>query len=678
MKKLLYISIFAAFLGCKDDEVIRGTAVSFYPKLVDAITEGGSTSASLELTGPGTGTVTIRVSDPQFITTTPAMTDGTLQIVFDGDDSETIDISVARGGRSDDYTVDFDVVAVSGDIEDIAKGTFRLFVNTIPSLQLPFLDDFESCSEEFATPELWIEEFVGDSKTDRGWGCRATDGFAGTRGVRASAFGGETGTDHSWLITNGSLDLSTVSEVYMTFDIKSNFSGDGDLFVKWSEDYSGAGDPTVATWTEVPGVASQLPAQGSGSYKKVAADISTLIGKKIFIGFQYVGASSTSSASFEMDNISISNDGSAFEFFQLPFADDLNLCSDFSIPANFIQEIVPGSKLDRGWECSSNGVSGSQAVSVSALGGVSGTADAWLISTKAFDLESVTVGTLSFDIKSSVAGSGELNILWSEDYSGTGNPSNATWTEFSGFTLPSGGSNAYTNVEVDIIDAVGTTSFFAFQFVGGTNTSSISYDLDNINVASTTGGSGGSFDTDAGDCDLTGAGTIIVSHDFEGCTADFSTPDGFIEEFVPGSKTDRGWGCRADGTSGSRAVRASAFGGEEGYDDAWLIMDAINANSYSEISLKFDVQSVFDGPGDLSVLYSSDYSGSGDPSNATWIELDNVSDQLPAKGASEFATVTTSPCDLSGSSVYIAFRYYNGTSSASSAWSIDNLELRGN
>ena len=210
MKKILYILLYTTLLACADEETIEGTAVSFYPNLIDAVLEGGSSSVKLELTGSGNGTVVIKVSDPEFITTTPAMKDGKLEIKFAGEDFQTIDISVARGDRSEDYTVNFDVISVSGAIKDIANGRFKLFVNVIPLLKLPFSDDFESCSEEFATPEKWIEEFVGDSKTDRGWACRASEGLGGTSGVRASAFGGEEGTDHAWLITNARLDLTGV------------------------------------------------------------------------------------------------------------------------------------------------------------------------------------------------------------------------------------------------------------------------------------------------------------------------------------------------------------------------------------------------------------------------------------------------------------------------------------
>ncbi len=681
MKKLLFIAVIAAMFGCADDDIITGTAVSFYPKIVDAVVEGGSTTATLELTGPGSGSVVISVNRPEFITTVPAMVNGKLELTFNGETSQSFQINVARGSTTGDYLAEFSVESVSGGIEDIGTGTFKLFVTTVPTVSLPFFDDFEDCSEEFATPDKWVEAIVTGAKLDRGWGCRATDGLNSTRGVRASGFGGEAGTENAWLVTKGSLNFSTVSEAYLKVDIKSNFSGDGDLFLKWSENYSGAGDPSAATWNEIPTFASQLPAKGSGAFKAIAVDLNMLVGKNAFIAFQYIGASNSSSASYEMDNVSISDDGSGFENFNLPYADDLNSCSNFAIPSNFVQVRTEGSKLDRGWACNNSGVSNSQAVRATALGGVAGTVDAWLISAKPFDLSAVTAANLNFDIKSATDGAGALKVLWSTTYDGNGTINVAQWTEFTGVSLPTGGSNSFESIAIDLADALGSPVYVAFQFVGATNSSSISYDVDNIEVSSEDGnggGGGGSDITDAGDCNLTGTGTIIVSHDFEGCSENFATPSGFIEVFGAGSKTDRGWGCRDDGTDESRGVRASAFGGQEGFDDAWLIMDPFNADSHSEISLKFDVQSPFDGPGDLFVLYSNNYSGSGDPAAATWTQLENVADQLPAKGASEFATVITSPCDMTGTQVYIAFQYVNGTSSASAAWSIDNVELRGN
>ncbi|MEL6973579.1 MAG: choice-of-anchor J domain-containing protein, partial [Bacteroidota bacterium] len=68
------------------------------------------------------------------------------------------------------------------------------------------------------------------------------------------------------------------------------------------------------------------------------------------------------------------------------------------------------------------------------------------------------------------------------------------------------------------------------------------------------------------DPDASGGGTdnlinLPYSEDFENCTQDFGTPNGFIEAFAAGAKTDRGWGCRQEGVDDSRGVRASGFGG---------------------------------------------------------------------------------------------------------------------
>ena len=61
----------------------------------------------------------------------------------------------------------------------------------------------------------------------------------------------------------------------------------------------------------------------------------------------------------------------------------------------------------------------------------------------------------------------------------------------------------------------------------------------------------------------------------------------------------------------SLIANSCAFGGEAGTDNAWLIMDPFDASSFADIVINFDVQSFYDGPGDLNVFNSIDYSGSG-------------------------------------------------------------------
>jgi hypothetical protein len=173
-----------------------------------------------------------------------------------------------------------------------------------------------------------------------------------------------------------------------------------------------------------------------------------------------------------------------------------------------------------------------------------------------------------------------------------------------------------------------------------------------------------------------GVQAVTVNHDFNGCTTDFAIPTGFIEVNEPGTKTDRGWGCRAFGVSNSRAPRASAFGGTAGEDRAWLIMNPIRIAVGASVSLTFSVASPnFAGPGVINVFWSNDYSGSGNPLTATWNSLSSIDSQFPAAQSVTFKTVSGTFTDICGDNVYLAFRYTGGTAAASAAWDIDNLSF---
>lgn len=177
---------------------------------------------------------------------------------------------------------------------------------TQSDISLPFSDDFESCSTvgDFNIPTGWIEAIVDGSKTDRGWGCRAF-GKDGSSAPRGSGFGGEDGVDNAWLITDGKLDLTSETTVTLKFWIESRFSGPGDVFVHWSTDYAGTGDPTCATWTELTDVQGQMPADGSETFTEITSDLSGAAGEKVHLAFQYVGGESGSSIALTLDDVSI-------------------------------------------------------------------------------------------------------------------------------------------------------------------------------------------------------------------------------------------------------------------------------------------------------------------------------------------------------------------------------------
>lgn len=168
---------------------------------------------------------------------------------------------------------------------------------------------------------------------------------------------------------------------------------------------------------------------------------------------------------------------------------------------------------------------------------------------------------------------------------------------------------------------------------------------------------------------------VTITHNFDGCS-DYSTPTGFIEAFESGSKTDRGWGCRAFGLNGSRAPRASAFGGTAGNDKAWMIMDPVTVPQGIGVDFSFWVYSNFSGPGTVALLWSSDYSGGGDPLLATWTPMETLNAQFPSNGSKIWKQVQGTVNGVSGARVYFAFRFTGATNSASASWDIDDLTVK--
>jgi len=185
---------------------------------------------------------------------------------------------------------------------------------------------------------------------------------------------------------------------------------------------------------------------------------------------------------------------------------------------------------------------------------------------------------------------------------------------------------------------------------------------------------------------------VLVDIIFDGCT-EFEVPKPFFQEFVPDFKTDRGWNCRPFGLS-NEGVQASAFGGDPGSDNAWLLlnMDSVDLNAGGKLDLsvltsfyfKLYVESFFDGPGIISLKYSFDYPGSGNPEESTWIDVTEFDSQLPAPGSGSaaadglFVPVFVSLNGMTGQQgVYLALQFEGGASSNSSSWTIDDLQFFG-
>ena len=107
--------------------------------------------------------------------------------------------------------------------------------------------------------------------------------------------------NEDWLISP-SIDLSSVSSATLTFQTASKFAGNV-LEAKISTNYSGSGNPTSATWTNLTATYDT----NTGSYiwtNSGNIDLSAYTGGNVYIGFKYTCTASAAST-WEVDNVKI-------------------------------------------------------------------------------------------------------------------------------------------------------------------------------------------------------------------------------------------------------------------------------------------------------------------------------------------------------------------------------------
>jgi hypothetical protein len=147
---------------------------------------------------------------------------------------------------------------------------------------------------------------------------------------------------------------------------------------------------------------------------------------------------------------------------------------------------------------------------------------------------------------------------------------------------------------------------------------------------------------------------------------DFSTDLGDIYVY-DAAGSNHVWARNAGGSA-----FINGFGSATTQDD-WLILPGFDADAYANPVLTFDSYFNFGVQNEtnfLKLYYSTDYFGVGDPSSATWTELAFT---LPSVSQVFVSSGKITLSEITGSSVYIAFRYYY--ESDYREWRIDNISL---
>jgi hypothetical protein len=177
-------------------------------------------------------------------------------------------------------------------------------------VNLPFIDslNYGTTVAEYAIPPGWLEAVVSGAKEDRGWAYRKSFGTGASGCFAATAFGGNNGTDNTYLIV-GPFNFQQYTSLTLKFDARLDFDASaGNINFKYSANYPGSGNPeaTGVQWNPINELNAVMPTTYTGgAYVNVAANF-TIPENGVFIAIQFSGASAGNSRRYNFDNFNLS------------------------------------------------------------------------------------------------------------------------------------------------------------------------------------------------------------------------------------------------------------------------------------------------------------------------------------------------------------------------------------
>lgn len=173
------------------------------------------------------------------------------------------------------------------------------------AVSLPFFQNFQGLTDydPISFPGWTNKDMSGSG---RRWEARSFDnnGYAQLTAHLA------TGIVESWLVTPG-LDLTTETAAQLSFKTKDGHYNGDPMTVYISTNFNG--DPAAATWTQLNNVTiSRGHANGYGDtfISSGNVDLSQYLGQVIHVGFKYLGAVGGTTTTMQLDDVSVSADGS--------------------------------------------------------------------------------------------------------------------------------------------------------------------------------------------------------------------------------------------------------------------------------------------------------------------------------------------------------------------------------
>ena len=255
-----------------------------------------------------------------------------------------------------------------------------------------------------------------------------------------------------------------------------------------------------------------------------------------------------------------------------------------------------------------------------------------------------------------------LTVYYSNTYEINDTPSGLTDIT-SAFTLSDGSSDDFISSGTYDLSGISGNGAIFFKYTGVDGGITTTVQLDDIMI-------GNNDDPDCGN----GGGT--------GETA----PIPFTETFNDGVDNwtlfnvtgDRLWLGRE--FDGEFYAQNSAYSSSAILDiESWMISPEFDFDAQAGESMVLNIADAYNNGNPLKVFYSTDYSGSGNPSDATWVQIG--ADQIAALNANtggyDNVYEATSAIDLSGiaGTGYIAFVYDSADATISTTIQISNVQI---
>ncbi|MBS1776431.1 MAG: choice-of-anchor J domain-containing protein [Bacteroidetes bacterium] len=135
----------------------------------------------------------------------------------------------------------------------------------------------------------------------------AIDSFGATKYAKISANASGQAIVRSWLITPG-ITLTGATNPTLTFKTINGYDNGATLKVYISTNYSGSGNPTTATWTQVPATISTGNTTGYASTWTPSGNVNlNAFSGKVYVAFVYDGADPSTgtklTTTYELDDV---------------------------------------------------------------------------------------------------------------------------------------------------------------------------------------------------------------------------------------------------------------------------------------------------------------------------------------------------------------------------------------